>query len=109
MNSIKCNNVLSNKIKPLHVSANDGHHRQETSNSYRPKYINKLYFVIGKQFLHFSKLTLYFKEVSHILGYLLNLFGEVGISQSVKRRDTGWKAQVRFPAVQDFFSLLQNV
>jgi hypothetical protein len=25
LNSIKCNIVFSNKIKPLHVSANDGH------------------------------------------------------------------------------------
>jgi hypothetical protein len=26
LNSIKCHNVLSTKIKPLHVSANDGPH-----------------------------------------------------------------------------------
>jgi hypothetical protein len=28
LNSIKCNNVFSNKIKTLHVTANDGHHRK---------------------------------------------------------------------------------
>jgi hypothetical protein len=33
LNSIKCNNVFSNKIKPLHVSANDGHHREATNTS----------------------------------------------------------------------------
>jgi hypothetical protein len=33
LNSIKCNNVFSNKIKPLHVSANDGHHRKATNTS----------------------------------------------------------------------------
>jgi hypothetical protein len=26
LNSTKCKNGFSNKIKPLHVSANDGHH-----------------------------------------------------------------------------------
>jgi hypothetical protein len=32
---IKCkyNNVFSNKIKPLHVSANDGHHWKATNTS----------------------------------------------------------------------------
>jgi hypothetical protein len=30
---MKCNNVFSNKIKPLHVSANDGHHPKATSTS----------------------------------------------------------------------------
>jgi hypothetical protein len=29
----KCNNVFSNKIKPLHVSANDGHHRKAANTS----------------------------------------------------------------------------
>jgi hypothetical protein len=33
MNSIKCNNVFSNKIKPLDVSANGGHHRKATNTS----------------------------------------------------------------------------
>jgi hypothetical protein len=29
----KCNNGFSNKIKPLHVSANDAHHRKATNTS----------------------------------------------------------------------------
>jgi hypothetical protein len=32
-NSIKCNNVFSNEIKHLHVSANDGHYRKATNTS----------------------------------------------------------------------------
>jgi hypothetical protein len=28
LNSIKCNNVFNNKIQPLHVLVNDGHHRR---------------------------------------------------------------------------------
>jgi hypothetical protein len=28
---MECNNVFSNKTKPLHVSANDGHHRNVTN------------------------------------------------------------------------------
>jgi hypothetical protein len=32
LNSIKCKNVFfSNKIEPLHVSANDGHHQKATN------------------------------------------------------------------------------
>jgi hypothetical protein len=30
LSSIKCNNVFSNKIKPLRISANDDHHRKAT-------------------------------------------------------------------------------
>jgi hypothetical protein len=30
---MKCSNVVSNKIKPSHVSANDGHHRKATNTS----------------------------------------------------------------------------
>jgi hypothetical protein len=30
---MKCNNVFNNRIKHLHVSANDGHHRKATSTS----------------------------------------------------------------------------
>jgi hypothetical protein len=33
LNCIKCNSVFSNKIKPLHVSASDGHHRKATNTS----------------------------------------------------------------------------
>jgi hypothetical protein len=29
----QCSNVFSNKIKPLHVSASDGHHRKATNTS----------------------------------------------------------------------------
>jgi hypothetical protein len=46
MNSIKCKNIFSNKIKLLHVSANDGHHRKETNTSQEMLHIYYMHVVL---------------------------------------------------------------
>jgi hypothetical protein len=43
LNSIKCYNVFSNKIKPLHVSANDGHHGKVTNTSKEMLHMNYMH------------------------------------------------------------------
>jgi hypothetical protein len=54
LNFIKCINVFGNKIKLLHVSANDGHHRKGTNTS---KEMLHMYF-ITKTLLHLMELNL---------------------------------------------------
>jgi hypothetical protein len=53
LNSIKCNNVVSIKIKPLHVSAKDGHHRKATNTS--------------KEMLHVYYMHMLLRIISNIL------------------------------------------
>jgi hypothetical protein len=48
----KCNNVFSNKMKPLHVSANDGHQRKVTNTS--------------KEMLHMLSCMGYTSSLKHI-------------------------------------------
>jgi hypothetical protein len=46
LNSIKCNNVSRNKIKPLHISANEGHHRKATNTSKKMLHIYYMHVVL---------------------------------------------------------------
>jgi hypothetical protein len=46
MNSIKCNDVFSNKMKPLHVTPNDGHHRKATNSSMEMLHTYYIYVVM---------------------------------------------------------------
>jgi hypothetical protein len=41
-----CNNDFSNKIKPLHVSANDGRHRKATNTSKEMLYMYYMHVVL---------------------------------------------------------------
>jgi hypothetical protein len=46
LNCIKCNIVFNNKIKPLHVSANDGHHWKVTNTSREMLHIYYMHVVL---------------------------------------------------------------
>jgi hypothetical protein len=49
---------FSNKIKPLHVSANNGHHRKATNTSKEMLHIYYMHFVLYKLCLCLKELKL---------------------------------------------------
>jgi hypothetical protein len=58
-NTFKRNNVFSNKIKPLHVSANDGHHRKATNTS--KEMLHTYYMHVKLDFFQINKIFQFVK------------------------------------------------
>jgi hypothetical protein len=55
---MKCSNDFSNKIKPLHVLANDGHHRKAINTSKVMIHIYYMHVVLYRLYQHLKLLNL---------------------------------------------------